>query len=140
MGGFAYEGSIEQGPGLSRVKAESILQGLSAIKAVHVARFLPTTHLTTLTPRLSSLLQEHASYKVRERRLKRNLYQKVNSNKLHLRPLRDSVDDSEATLTNPRLATSHTFDTAIKLAFLRFLRTAEFTCESKDLENKPVFE
>ena len=46
-------------------------------------------HLTN--PRLSSLLQEHAGYKVRERRLKRSLYQKVNSNKLHLRPLRPTV-------------------------------------------------
>src|SRR3984957_12708262 len=35
------EGSIERGQ--SRIKAESILQGLSAIRAVHVARFLPTT-------------------------------------------------------------------------------------------------
>jgi hypothetical protein len=35
------EGSIEQGQ--SRIKAESILQGLAAIRAVHVARFLPTT-------------------------------------------------------------------------------------------------
>jgi len=34
------EGSIEKGQ--SPIKAESILQGLSAIRAIHVARFLPT--------------------------------------------------------------------------------------------------
>jgi hypothetical protein len=48
-------------------------------------------------------------------------------------------------MTNLRLATFQTqrsnFDAAIKLAFTGFLRTAELTCEPKNLESdRPVFE
>ena len=62
-------------------------------------------------------------------------------------PETDSDDDWEADPDEPPFCNlSHqevnnlNFDTAIKLAFAGFLRTAKLTCESKDLENRPVFE
>jgi hypothetical protein len=45
------EGSIV--PGQSRIKAESILQGLSAIRAIHVSRFLPTAAFDNPTIKLT---------------------------------------------------------------------------------------
>ncbi|KAN0068303.1 hypothetical protein V8E54_013499 [Elaphomyces granulatus] len=117
------EGSIEQGQ--SRIKAESILQGLSAIRAVHVARSTPGTR------------------EEREDQSRTSFEEATRANHVS----GSSDDDSEAdsdeppscNLSNPEVNNLN-FDTAIKLAFAGFLRTAELTCEAKDLENKPVFE
>jgi hypothetical protein len=53
----------------------------------------------------------------------------------------DPNEPPSCNLSNPEVNNLN-FDAAIKLlvAFAGFLRTAEFTCEAKDLENRPVFE
>jgi hypothetical protein len=92
-------------------------------------------------------LQEHADYKARERRPKLNLSKRQLEEITSPAPEIDSDDDSEVdpdelpscNLSNPEVNNLN-FDAAIKLAFAGFLRTAELTCEAKDLENRPVFE
>jgi hypothetical protein len=138
------EGSIEQGQ--SRIKAESILQGLSAIRAVHVARFLPTTAFDNPSVKLAIAGARRVQGK-REKTKAEPLSKKQLEQITSPAPETGSDDDSEAdsdeppscNLSNPEVNNLN-FDTAIKLAFAGFLRTAELTCEAKDLENKPVFE
>jgi hypothetical protein len=138
------EGSIEQGQ--SRIKAESILQGLSAIKAVHVARFLPTTAFDNPAVKLAiagARRLQGKREKTKAEPLSKSQLEQITSPA----PETDSDDDWEADPDEPPSCNfSHqevnnlNFETAIKLAFAGFLRTAELTCESKDLENRPVFE
>jgi hypothetical protein len=90
-------------------------------------------------------LQEHADYKARERRPKLNLSKRQLEEITSPAPEIDSDDDSEVdpdelpscNLSNPEVNNLN-FDAAVKLAFAGFLRTAELTCEAKDLENRPV--
>jgi hypothetical protein len=140
------EGSIEQGQ--TRIKAESILQGLSANRAVHVTRFLPTTAFDN--PAVKLAIAGARRLQGKREKTKAEPLSKSNSSKSHLRPPRSTVTTNGRTISDPNdlpsrnLSNSEVnnlnFDTAIKLTFAGFLRTAELTCESKDLENMSVFE
>jgi hypothetical protein len=79
-----------------------------------------------------------AGYKVREK-TKAEPLEQLRSH-LRLLQLRSTATmNRRSTMTNLRLATFQTqrsnFDAAIKLAFTGFLRTAELTCEPKNLES-----
>ena len=119
------EGSIEQGQ--SRIKAESILQGLSAIKAVHVARFLPTTAFDNPAVKLAiagARRLQGKREKTKAEPLSKSQLEQITSPA----PETDSDDDWEADPDEPpscnlshREVNNLNFDTAIKLAFAGFL-------------------
>ncbi|KAN0082047.1 hypothetical protein V8E54_003345 [Elaphomyces granulatus] len=89
----------------------------------------------------SSLSQEHAGYKIRESRpkLTKEQLKQITSPA----PEIDSDDESEVDHDEPpscNLSKTEVNNLNFELLFAGFLRTAELTCEPKDLENRPVFE
>jgi hypothetical protein len=135
------EGSIEQGQ--TRIKAESILQGLSAIRAVHVARFLPTTVFDNPAVKLAIAGARRLQGKREKTKAEPLSKTQITSPAPEIDSDNEWEDDPND-LPSCNLSNSEfnnlNFDTAIKLAFAGFLRTAELTCESKDFENMSVFE
>jgi hypothetical protein len=138
------EGSVEKGQ--SPIKAESILQCLSAIRAIHVARFLPTIAFDNPAVKLAIAGARRLQGK-REKTKAEPLSKEQLRHITSPAPEIDSDNESDVDHDEPppcNLSNSEVnnlnFDAAIKLAFEGFLRTAELTCEPKDLENRPVFE
>jgi hypothetical protein len=140
MGGFARGGLHRAG------SIPDQLQGLSAIRAVHVARFISTTAFDNPSVKLAIVGARRLQGK-REKTKAEPLSKRQLEEITSPAPEIDSDDDSEVdpdeppscNLSNPEVNNLN-FDAAIKLAFAGFLRTAELTCEAKDLENRSVFE
>jgi hypothetical protein len=142
------EGSIGQGQ--SPIKAESILQGLSAIRAVHVARFLPLSAFDNPAVKLAiagARRLQGKREKTKAEPLSKKQLEHITSPapEINGTDVLDNDSDNDfdelpsCNLSNAEVDNLN-FDTAIKLAFAGFLRTAELTCESADLENRSVFE
>lgn len=119
--------------GFGRIKADTILQGLSAIKAAHIRRFASYAAFDHL-----AIKQAIAG----ARRLQ-GKQDKKKAEPLHKADLQKITEPPPAPgarqLSGNKLNDLH-FDTAIKLAFAGFLRTAEVTYEQRDLQNREVFE
>jgi hypothetical protein len=142
------EGFIGQGQ--SPIKAESILQGLSAIRAAHVARFLPLSTFDDPAVKLATAgarrLQGKREKTKAEPLSKKQLEHitspalKINGTDVLDNDLDNDLDELPSCNLSNAEVDNLNFDTAIKLAFAGFLRMAELTCESADLENRSVFE
>jgi hypothetical protein len=129
-----------------RIKAESILQGLSAIRTIHVTRFLPTAAFDNPAVKLAFAGVRHLQGR-REKTKAEPLSIKQLEEITSPAPEIDSSDEPDNApdeLPSCYLSNSEVdnlnFDAAIKLAFAGFLRTAELTCEPENLENRSVFE
>jgi hypothetical protein len=134
------EGAIGHSP----IKAESILQGLSAIRAVHVARFLPI--IVFDNPAIKMAVAGARRIQGKREKNKAEPLSKKQLEEITLpapdvsdNECKDDLDRPTCTLSSKEINKLN-FDTALKLAFAGFFRTAEITYEQRDLDNRPVFE
>ena len=141
----ALRASGSSDPAQGRLKAESIQQGLSAIRAVHVSRFLPTTVFES--PEIKLVMAgirrtQSKREKKKARPLSQRQLQQITSPASE--PQHDDwehvPDEPAPCMLSNKEVDNLNWETAIKLAFAGFLRTAELTYEAKDLDNKPVFQ
>lgn len=139
------EGSLAHGQ--TRIKAESIQQGLSAIKAVHTTRFIPEEAFHN--PAVRQAIAGCRRIQGKREKTKANPLSKAQLQHI-TSPAPEILNGNDAWENTPdetptcnltgKEIDKLNFETAIKLAFAAFLRTAELTCEAKDMENKHVFE
>jgi integrase len=141
-------------PGQSALKADSILQALSAVRSVHIDRCLSTSVFNT--EYISRIIAGIRRLQGREDKRKAeplsiNQLEQITSPAPDLgdiveQPAPGLGDDDEGideTLTGnlPKKQLNQlNADAALKLAFAGFFRTKEITYENSDLVNKAVFE
>lgn len=124
-------------PGFSRIKADSILQGLSAIKAAHHVRLLRTSQFEEPAIRIAIAgarrLQGTKQKKKAEPLSKQQLASITSAAPERTYP-------EEAPQLSAKELDSLNFNAAIKVAFAGFLRTSELTYEERDLQNQGIFQ
>ena len=138
------EGSTTQGQG--PLKAESVQQAISAIRSVHIDRFLSEKAFDSSAVKRAIARARRVQGK-REKNKAAPLSKKQLEYITSLAPDIGDNNDWESNHNEPHTCSLSStqinklnFDTALKLAFAGFLRTAELTCEAKDLVNRSVFE
>jgi integrase len=129
-----------QGP----LKADSIVQAVSALRSIHTDRFLSEEVFES--PQLKRILKgvrrvQGEQDTAKAAPLSKIQLQRITAPAPELPGTTDEWEDvpDETTLPDKEINNLN-FDTAIKLAFAGFMRTAEITYEAKDLENAKVFE
>ena len=141
------EGSIV--PGQGPLKADTITQALSAIRSVHIEQFISEEAFESPAVR-RAIAGVRRVQGLKEKKKAAPLSKKQLERITSPAPVHSSNDvdhtDDDNSQDIPAINLSDNeinrlnFDTAIKLAFAGFLRTAELTYENKDLTNKAVFE
>lgn len=125
-------GSLDTG---SPIRADTIAQALAVVRYAHVERELSEKPFDspTLKAVLSGIRRtQEVKKKKKAAPLTKAWLEQITS--------AAPVDlDVDTPLSNKALDELN-YDGAYKLAFSAFLRTAEVTCEAKDLENQAVFE
>ena len=131
-------------PGQGPLKADSIVQAVSALRSIHTDRFLSEEVFES--PQLKRMLKGVRRVQGEQDKAKAAPLSKIQLHRItapapELPGTNDEWEDlpDETTLSDKEINNLN-FDTAVKLAFAGFMRTAEITYEAKDLENARVFE